>query len=336
MKIQPAVTLVMGLVLAYLTFLVVEPFATPLVFAVVMVIVFDPLHTRFLRRVGPAAAAALGTASVVLLTLIPLFLVAGRVVGEAVNLVQSLDQGPFERALAQAQGLATRFGVDLQALVRQTAQQVAGGAGTLASRVVRDVWGVMLGTVITMFATFFLFRDGRQIVERLPDFMPMERNQAERLLKEIRGMVQSNITASLVAASLQGAIGGITFAVIGLPAAVLWGVVMAFVSLFPVVGAWLVWGPAAVGLVLSGRPGAAIALVAIGVAIVGSVDNIVRPIMLARATRMNGLLVLISLLGGVQAFGLVGLLLGPLLVSVVLALLAMYRTTAPAAAQPAP
>jgi predicted PurR-regulated permease PerM len=324
-KLQSIVTLLMGLLLAWLTFLVVEPFATPLIFAVVMVIVFEPLHARFRRRFGPATAAALGTASVVLLTLVPLFLVAGQVVGEAVDLVQTLDSGPFERALAEAQGLAARVGLDLETLVRQATQQVAGSAGALASRAVRDAWGVILGTVITMFATFFLFRDGRRIVERLPDFIPMERVQAQRLLVEIRAMVQSNIAASLVAASLQGAIGGVTFAILGLPAAVLWGVVMAFVSLFPVLGAWLVWGPAAAGLFMTGRPGAAVGLIIVGAAIVGSVDNIVRPIMLAHATRMNGLLVLISLLGGVQAFGLVGLLVGPLIISVVLALLAMYR-----------
>lgn len=325
MKIQPVVTLLMGLLLAYLTFLVVRPFATPLIFAVTMVIVFEPLHARFSRRFGPTTSAALGTASVVLFTLVPIFLVAGQVVGEAVDLVQSLNSAPVERALDQLQGLATRFGVDLEALIRQATQQVAGRAGALASRVVRDAWGVILGTVITMFATFFLFRDGRQIVERLPDFIPLERNRAERLLVEVRAMVQSNIAASLVAASIQGSIGGVTFAVLGLPAAVLWGVVMAFVSLFPVLGAWLVWGPAAVGLIMNDRPVAAAVLVGIGAAIVGSVDNIVRPIMLAHATRMNGLLVLISLLGGVQAFGLVGLLVGPLLVSIVLALMAMYQ-----------
>ena len=162
-------------------------------------------------------------------------------------------------------------------------------------------------------------------MRRLPDFMPMERARAERLLVEIRAMVQSNIAASLVAASLQGAIGGVTFAILGLPAAALWGVVMAVMSLFPVLGAWLIWGPAAAGLAMTGRPGAAIALVVVGVGIVGTVDNIVRPMMLAHATRMNGLLVLVSLLGGVQAFGIVGLLLGPLIVSVVLALVAMYR-----------
>jgi predicted PurR-regulated permease PerM len=329
MKIQPVVTLVMGLLLAYLTFIVVRPFATPLIFAVVMVVVFEPLHARFRRRFGPAAAAGLGTASVVLFTLVPLFLVAGQVVGEAVDLVQSLDSAPVERALAQLQGLAARFGVDLEALVRQAAQQVAGSAGAFASRLVRDAWGVILGTIITMFATFFLFRDGRQIVDRLPDFIPLERSQAERLIEEVRAMMQSNIAASLVAASIQGSIGGVTFAILGLPAAVLWGVVMAFVSLFPVFGAWLVWGPAAIGLVLSGRTAAAAVLVGIGVAIVGSVDNIVRPVMLAHATRMNGLLVLISLLGGVQAFGLVGLLVGPLIISVVLALLSMYRKPSP-------
>jgi predicted PurR-regulated permease PerM len=335
MKPQAIATIAMGLGLAYLAFLVIQPFATPLVFAIVMVVVFEPLHARLVRRFGPATAAGLGTASVVLLTLVPLFLVASQVVGEAVDLVQTLDSSPFEHLLAQAQGLAARLGLDLESVIRQATEQLAGSVGSLASRLVRDAGSALVGTAIAMFATFFLFRDGRRIVERLPDFMPMERGEAQRLLGEIRAMIHSNIAASLASASLQGAIGGITFAILGLPAAALWGVVMTFFSLFPVIGAWLIWVPAAVGLAMAGRPVAAGVLVAVGLGIVGTVDNIVRPMLLARATRLNGLLVMISLLGGVQAFGIVGLLLGPLIVSVVLALLTTYVRRAPSESEPA-
>ncbi len=336
MKGQTIVTTAMALGLAYLTFLVIEPFATPLIFAIVMVLVFEPLHRRLERRFGRTAGAALGTASVVLLTLVPLFLLAGQVVGEAVGLAHSLDSSPFERLLSQAQGTAARFGIDVESMVRQSAQQFVGDIGALASRVVRDASGVVIGTAVAMFATFFLFRDGREIVERLPALMPMERAKAQSLLREIREMIQSNIAATLAAAALQGTIGGITFAIIGLPAATMWGVVMALFSFVPVLGAWVVWLPAAGGLMLTGRPVAGAVLIGIGLGIVGTVDNIVRPMLLAHATRMNGLLVMISLLGGVQAFGIVGLLLGPLVVSVVLALLAMYVREEPDARAPTP
>jgi predicted PurR-regulated permease PerM len=331
MKSQAIITTAMGLALAYLTFLVIEPFATPLIFAIVMVLVFEPLHVRLERRFGRTAGAALGTASVVLLTLVPLFLLAGQVVGEAVGLAHGLDSAPFQRLLSLAQSTAARFGINVESIVRQGAQQFLGDIGALASRAVRDAGGAVIGTAIAMFATFFLFRDGREIVTRLPALMPMERAKAQVLLREIREMIQSNIAATLAAAALQGTIGGITFAILGLPAATMWGVVMALFSFVPVLGAWVVWLPAAAGLALAGRPVAGAVLVAVGLGIVGTVDNIVRPMLLAHATRMNGLLVMISLLGGVQAFGIVGLLLGPLVVSVVLALLAMYVREEPEA-----
>jgi predicted PurR-regulated permease PerM len=142
-----------------------------------------------------------------------------------------------------------------------------------------------------------------------------------RLVQDVGAMIRSNIAASLVAGSLQGAIGGTAFAWIGLPAPVLWGVVMGFFGVFPFIGAWLVWAPAAAALALGNRPWDAVLLVVIGLAVVHPIDNLLRPAIVAHATRLNGLLVLMGLLGGVQAFGPSGLLLGPVLISVAAGLL---------------
>jgi predicted PurR-regulated permease PerM len=132
-----------------------------------------------------------------------------------------------------------------------------------------------------------------------------------------------SVTASGIIAALQGLLGGIVFALVGIDAPVFWGVVMAFFCLIPL-GAWVVYLPAAVLLALEGSIGRAAIVAGLGVGIVSAVDNVLRPLLMSGGTSMNGLLILIALLGGVQVFGVLGLVLGPILVATALALLDAY------------
>jgi predicted PurR-regulated permease PerM len=309
------------LVLGYSVFLVVRPFATPLVFAVVMVVVFQPLQTWLERRLKQPYAAALSTLAVMLVIIVPALLIAGRVVSETLDLAGNVRALPFDTILARAQGHAARWGLDVENLLRDGAQRLATQAGVLASRVIRDAWAVFVGVVVAILATFFLFRDGTRLLPMIVRVLPMSPETSASLVEDIGGMIYSNIAAALVAASIQGTIGGLAFWWLGLPAPVLWGVVMGFFCVFPIIGAWLVWGPAAVVLLIANRPWDAVLLVAIGLAIVHPVDNVLRWVIVAHSTKVNGLLVLIGLLGGVQAFGVSGLLLGPVLISVAAGLL---------------
>ncbi len=311
--------------LAYIQFLIFKPFATALVFAAVVAVVFHPLHAWFARRIPRSWASAASTTVVVVVIIVPAFAVATGIVHETIDLAGTIGPVPMEKFVAQAQGQAARVGLDLDALVRDAAQRMAGQAGQMASRVVGDVWNLFLGIVVALLATYFFFRDGEHALAIALRALPWSRERNVVVMREIGTMINANIAASLAAASIQGTVGGLAFAWLGLPAPVLWGAVMGFFSVFPFVGAWLVWGPAAAGLAMAGRTWHAALLIVIGLALVHPVDNMLRPAIVARATRLNGLLVLIGLLGGVQAFGASGLLLGPVFVSVAAAFLTAPR-----------
>jgi len=316
-------------VLGYLVFLIIRPFATSLLFALVMVVVFDPLYTRLERHLRPSLAATLSTVMVVFVIIVPAVLIAGRIVDETIDLTGNIRALPFDALLARAQGHAARWGIDLEQTLHDGAQRLAGQLGLLTARVIRNTWTLFIGIIVTVLAMFFLFRDGRRLLPIAMRAIPMPRALGQTLVDNIAGMIRSNIAASLVAASIQGTIGGLAFAWLGLPAPVLWGVVMGFFCVFPFIGAWLVWAPAAAVLALANRPWDAVLLVVIGFAVVHPVDNLLRPAIVAHTTKLNGLLVLIGVLGGVEAFGASGLLLGPVLISIAAALLATRASSEP-------
>jgi predicted PurR-regulated permease PerM len=310
--------------LGYLVFLIIRPFATPLLFVVVMVVIFDPVYVGLQRHLRPSWAAALSTLTVVLVIIVPALLLAGRIADETIDLAGNVRTLRFDALVSQAQGHAMRWGVDLERVLQDGAQQLAGQAGPVTARVIRNTWALFIGMVIAIVGMFFVFRDGRRLLPVAIRALPMPAAVSETMITNTGGMIRSNIAASLIAASIQGTIGGVTFAWLGLPAPVLWGVVMGFFCVFPFIGAWLVWGPAAAVLALANRPWDAMLLVVIGLVVVHPVDNLLRPAIVAHATKLNGLLVLIGLLGGVQAFGVSGLLLGPVLISVASGLLVAY------------
>jgi predicted PurR-regulated permease PerM len=324
---SPLIPALAIILLGYSVFLIIRPFATPLVFAVVMVVVFQPVYARFEQRLKPSYAAALVTLVVVLAIIVPALLIAARVVSETIDLAGNVRMLPSDTLLARAQGHAVQWGLDVESLVRNGAQRLAGQAGVLASRILRDVWALGAGLVVAILGMFFLFRDGGRLLPVVIRALPLPPVLSASIVHDVGTMIYSNIAASLVAACVQGTIGGLAFAWLGLPAPVLWGVVMGSFSVFPFVGAWLVWGPAAAALAIANRPWDALLLVAIGLAVVHPVDNMLRPAIVAHATKLNGLLVLIGLLGGLQAFGVAGLLLGPVLISVAAGLLTASAST---------
>jgi predicted PurR-regulated permease PerM len=267
--------------------------------------------------------------TVVLVIIVPAMLIAGRIVDETIDLAGNVRALRFDALVARAQGHAARWGVDLEQVLRDGVQQLAGQAGLLTARVIRNTWALFIGMMVAILAMFFLFRDGKRLLPATIRALPMPAAVGQTLVTNIGSMIRSNIAASLIAASIQGTIGAVAFAWLGLPAPVLWGVVMGFFCVFPFIGAWLVWGPAAAALAMANRTWDAVLLVVIGLAVVHPIDNLLRPAIVAHATKLNGLLVLIGLLGGVQAFGASGLLLGPVLISIVAGLVTAPTNVTP-------
>lgn len=308
------------LLLFYFLFLIFQPYITALILAAVIVVLFYPIHMRINRKIPNTIASLISTLLVFIIIIVPGLLIATGIVHETIGLSQNLKPGSLEKLVVHAHTMAEKIGIDLDILVRESAQKIVSQAGLLASHIIGNTWNIIISIFVTLLATFFFFRDVENGV-RFVKSLPFDSTRIEHFFNEILTMIKSNIVASFLAASIQGTIGGLAFAWLGLPAPILWGTVMAFFSVFPFIGSWLVWIPAVVMLMLTGRIWDAIILVIIGIIVVNPVDNILRPAIIASATHLNGLLIFIALLGGVQAFGVSGLLLGPVTLILVAVLL---------------
>jgi predicted PurR-regulated permease PerM len=212
------------------------------------------------------------------------------------------------------------------------AQFLAGQAGGL----LRSALGLVVSLFITLGVLFFLLRDAPQFAEKVQRVLPFGAEQNQRLTTLAAELVAASVSATLAIALLQGLIGGLAFALLGIDGAVLWGVMMTLLSLVPLVGAALVWAPAAIWLALSGSLARGIVLAAVGLLIMSQVDNVIRPLLLSGKAKMNTLVLLISLLGGVSAFGFIGIVLGPLVAALLTAIVESYHEDVDAPGPEAP
>jgi predicted PurR-regulated permease PerM len=320
--------------LAYFIYLLFRPFLTPLAWAAIFAAFFYPQYKRLEGRFGRTSAASISTAGVALIIIVPFVLLVIAFVQEATQTIGSIDLSAggskgFERLQRAWNWMQRqRFGRNLGSLedfIKQGTAQAAGIVANSAGAVFRNIAVVIIDLVITLFALFFFFRDGDAIMRTLRGVLPFDAAFRERRIAESADLIRASISSGVAVALVQGAIGGIAFAALGVGSPIFWGVVMAFFSLLPL-GAWIVWTPVAVWLLLTGETGRGIALIAIGAGGISLVDNILRPLLLSGQTQMNGLLVFISLLGGLAAFGLLGLVLGPIIMAMTISFVDAYAT----------
>jgi predicted PurR-regulated permease PerM len=211
-------------------------------------------------------------------------------------------------------------------LVREGAQRILSFLAPRAGAVVADLFATLGSLFVMLFAMFFLLRDGHTLAHQVRDLLPLPESARDRLMTDTRDLIIASVGAGLVVAAVQGTIGGVTFWLLGIKAAVIWGVVMAFCSLIPVVGAAIVWVPTALWLLLSGDTARGIILILVGTFGIGLADNILRPLLLAGRTTASGLVVFLGLLGGAAAFGFIGLVLGPIVLVTAGSLLRVFST----------
>jgi predicted PurR-regulated permease PerM len=320
------------LLLGYLVYRVFGPFLVPLGWAGVLVVIFYPLHTRLENRWGATRAAAVSTLGVTLILIVPGILLTTAFVKESVDAARGLQQGIAEgefpwihRAWEWVQQQAPPGeATDLPTLARQTAERMAGTLAAQAGAVLKNVALFLFDLVVVIFAMFYLFRDAGRIVDALRRALPFDPEPRERMLAQARDLIFASVTSGLIVAAVQGTLGGIAFAILGLGAPIFWGVVMGFFSLLPVVGAWVVWAPAATWLLLTGELTRGIILAVIGAGLVGTVDNFLRPALISGRSQLNGLLIFISLIGGIGVFGMLGVVLGPIVVATAASVLETY------------
>ena len=320
------------ILLAYLLYCIVAPFLVQIGWAAVLAIFVHPWHARLARRFGDNRGALLSTLIVTLLLVLPAVFVSLALISEGTQVVEDVKQMNTGAAAEKGRALWEWARVHLplpsaDEMRARVTEAVAGLAGGLASRaggLLRNVAVFLFDLVLTLFILFFLLRDAGSFAGAVSRLLPFEEEQRRRLIELTRDLVSASVSASLAIAAAQGLLGGLVFALLGIRAPVLWGVVMAFTSLIPLVGTGLVWGPAVVWLLLSGATARGLILLAIGVVVIGNVDNVLRPMLLSGRAEMPTVVIFLSLMGGISAFGFIGLVLGPLVVATALALFESY------------
>ena len=318
-----------AIVLAYLVYLVFAPFLVALAWAGVLVVVCYPIYECLTRRWGRTGAAAVCTAGVTLLLIVPVVLVMIAFVHQGVGAVQFIQLEAANGHLAWISKLWSRvqqhfpetssedFAVSLHRYGEQAAGFVAARVGTI----LRSTGLFLFHLGVTILAMFYLFRDGESMLERFREVLPFEKAYRDRMLSDARDLIYASVTSSLVVAVAHGTLGGVAFALTGIPAPIFWGVMVAFFSLVPVVGSAVIWVPAAIILVVQGHVARGILLAVFFIMIAAVVDNVLRPWLISGRARMSGLVIFISVLGGISVFGMLGLVLGPIVVATAASLL---------------
>jgi predicted PurR-regulated permease PerM len=321
------------LCLVYFVFRIFQPFLVPLGWAAVFGVIFYSLNKRFELKWGRTRSAVLITLGVTLILIVPVLLLAAMFVREGISAardIQGAMAGDGYGWLNHARDwLASHIAaggvtLDLPGLVRQGASRAGEYMAAELGAVIRNIVLFLFELFVMLFALFYFLRDGDSMLERFRLFLPFEETMRERMLAEARELIFASVTTSLVIAAVQGIICGGAFAIVGLGSPIFWGVVMGVLSLLPVVGAWPVWIPAVIWLFSTGHAARAIILIAICGALGATIDNILRPVLLGGRASLNGLLVFISVLGGIAVFGVLGVVLGPIVVATAVGILDVY------------
>jgi predicted PurR-regulated permease PerM len=311
----------MVLLVGYLAYQVTSPFLAPLAWAGILAVTLEPVRASLGLRLGRSRAALATTLLTAVLIVGPVAVLVSMLaaeVPEVVDFAQHLpEQATPERVRTLWDGIRARIPLSLPDdptdLLRRGAQAVAGFLAPRVGGALANIAGMIGSLFVTLFALFFLLRDGDRVAALLRRVLPFPEAERERLITEAQDLVIASVGAGLAVSAVQGLIGGATFWAMGLPVPVAWGVAIGICSLIPVVGATLVWVPVALWWLLSGSVRKALILAGIGAGVIGMVDNILRPIILSGRASVNGLVVFIGLLGGAAAFGFVGLVLGPII-----------------------
>ena len=304
----------------------IQGFLLPVFWAIVLAVLFTPLYRRLRTWMGGRATlAALGTLLVVFLSVVvPVVGMGAAVTGEAVDVYQKVQSGEIdltepvqavEDLLPRIGRRADELGVDFDRIRENVTSGALAASQTVAARLLtigQQALQFTLLLAVTFYVLFFFIRDADTLVATLIRALPLGDPRERRLLTKFAAVTRATIKGTFAIAIVQGGIGGIAFWGIGLGSPVLWGLMMGITSLIPAVGPALIWGPAAIYLLLTGAWGKAVILIAVGTAVIGTVDNALRPVLVGRDAGMPDYLVLLSTLGGLGAFGVSGIVIGPI------------------------
>lgn len=330
-----AVTLAFGWILL--------PFSGAVFWGVVMAILFAPLHRWLLLKwKGRATLAALSTLLIILvLVILPVAAIGGMLVRELTAIFAKVQAGQFNLGdrISQIESSLPKWLMDIlgyfdisgiASLEEKVVQMATQGGQVVLKQSLsfgQNTFEFAVSFCIMLYLLFFLLRDGQTLTQHMRAVVPLQGHTRRALMGKFITVVRATVKGNLLVAAAQGALGGVAFWFLGIPSAVLWAVLMAFLSLLPAVGAGLIWAPVAIYFFATGDMVKAVALAAYGVLVIGMVDNVLRPILVGKDTKLPDYVVLLSTLGGMAVFGLNGFVIGPVIAALFQSAWGLYAAT---------
>jgi len=330
----------------YLFYRILSPFLSTLAWAAILTIIFYPLFkiVNRLFRNRRAWAALTMTIAVTIAIVIPAGFLLNLVAKELLDIYQYSEQIIKEgRHITFFQGLKqiaifqqltevlNRYfdlsQIDFEQFLLDNLQKLNMYVASQAPKFIKGLSAIILKFFLMTVTLFFFFRDGEEVLTTIKTLMPLSAKERDNILKKMVEMIQATIYGGIVVALVQGGMGALGFFIVGLPAALFWGTVMALLSFMHIVGPFMVWVPATVYLIFQGAYTKAVILGIWGSTLVSLSDNFLRPIIISGRTQIHPLLIFFSILGGLYAFGLVGFIAGPLVVTICLAIIDIYTAT---------
>lgn len=327
-------TFLASLVLVSLAFIwLMLPFSGPIFWAVAIALIFHPVQNWLTRQLGErrSLVALITLAICMTIVVIPVLLLAASLVAEGLGLYQKIQSGEIQpgayidrvaESFPAIEAFLGQFNLDFNELRDRVVSAFMGGSQFLAKQALgfgQNTFQFFLGLALMVYLAFFLLRDGDRLVALLIRAIPLGDERERLLFDKFAEVTRATVKGNLLIAIIQGALGGFIFWILDIHAALLWGVVMAIVSLLPAVGAALVWVPVAIYLAAVGDLVPAIVLTAFGVVVIGLADNLLRPVFVGRDTKLPDYIVLLSTLGGIVMFGVNGFVMGPLVAALFMA-----------------
>ncbi|MCQ4321926.1 AI-2E family transporter [Stutzerimonas stutzeri] len=319
---------------------ILYPFYGAVFWAVILAIIFSPLQRRLQRHMGHRRnlTAIITLLVSLIVAVLPVIVITGLLVQEGSSLYQQMESGELDvgqfvggvKAMLpdSLQQQLQRFGFgNLDQLRERLASGALQGSQYLATKAFsfgQGTFQFFVSFFVMLYLLFFFIRDGRDLVVKIRRALPLSDNQKRRLFSKFTRVVRATVKGNIVVAVTQGFLGGVIFAILGIPAALLWGVLMAFLSLLPAIGAGLIWAPVAIYFLVQGMVIQSVILTLYGILVIGLVDNFLRPILVGKDTKMPDYLVLISTLGGLALFGLNGFVIGPLIAALFMSSWALF------------
>jgi len=323
--------MLVGVSLAFV--LLMKPFIGPIFWAIAIALIFHPLQVFLVRKLGdrPNVNALITLTICMLIVVIPVLILVTSLVAEGLGIYQKIQEGEIKpgeyidqvnQSFPAIQAFLAQFDINFSEIRDRVVSLFVGGSQFLAKQALgigQNTFQFFLGLALMVYLAFFLLRDGSKLIDLMIRALPLGDERERLLFAKFAEVTRATVKGNLLIAIIQGALGGIIFWILGITGALLWGVVMAIFSLLPAVGAALVWVPAAIYLAAVGDIIQAVVLTVFGVVVIGLADNILRPIMVGRDTKLPDYIVLLSTLGGLAMFGINGFVMGPLVAALFMA-----------------